>query len=102
MFFIFDELINKDGKLELHVIEWLIILKWFDILWLCNNHLNCDFFLGGGEGFASSKLSLVYLINLIEKKINMHSIIIGKQTKHHINVISTILHLFLFQKVQFF
>lgn len=38
----------------------------------------------------------------MKKKINMHSIIIYKQTKHHINVISTILHLFLFQKVQFF
>lgn len=57
------------------------------------------FILGGGV--ASSKLSLEYFNRFDWKKINTHSIIICKQTKHHINVISTILHLFLFQKVQF-
>lgn len=57
------------------------------------------FILGGGV--ASSKLSLEYFNRFDWKKINTDSIIICKQTKHHINVISTILHLFLFQKVQF-
>lgn len=92
------------------MIEWLFIFKWSNILWLWDTHFNYSkieifFWSGGGGEFCIIKMIISIFDRFDWKKrlTCIQSLYVNKQNIIcHINVISTILHLILFQKVQFF